>query len=401
MAINIEYSVPVETSGQIAYDAGRGIFEQKEDAFNLQQEALDQRGSQFDRNLNYQQQLAMLKNQQFQQQQYQQDSQFNQQMQSRAYESDADRQFRLMQMGIQNQAGIAGEGRAEDRAIRGEDRQQERALSGELRAEQRGMQKQQYTKALAAAGAIEQTKNLRPEQRQQAVDQWIKQYGGMPEFDGQFPFQSTLKENINNVPVGEAVTAMVEELSIGGIQATKADAMLFVNKDGSPVYEDPKELSQAKIQFMQSKWMKQKTDDDIAIRQATLQATKDNNALNAEILRENNADKIKLAVNEALETAEKERQAKATALQSKAQDISWKFRGTKDRDDKLPTPEEVAAEEEAYLLHRAPSGSVRGKPIKINSQAEYEAAPPGSWIFFEPNVSPMNPEGGLARKPGY
>ena len=327
MGIAINYAVPVPTAGQIAYQGGRGLFEQERDKFLLGEEQFDerlyqdesqfarnlyqqgsqfdqslaQRGSQFDRNLaqqgsqfdqslaqkgsqfdqrlSYDQNLALLKDRQLQENQDWQSGERALEREAQGYDRQQSRYFDLAKMGLQNRANIAGENRAN-----------ERLLSKESRQKQQQLQDQRYTRALAAADSIESDNRLNPAQRQQAIDQWDAQYGEMSQFDHQFPFQSSLAANTNRPDYGAMAADIKAQLGVYG----EEDIGLFLRTgdDGKPVaiYEDPVLQSEAirdhvfkrqdgerRDEMLEQADAKAVQDQRFKMKQAQFQAEKDLN----------------------------------------------------------------------------------------------------------------------------
>ena len=200
MGIRVNYSVPMATSGPIALAAGRGLFEQKQDVFNegarqfdegqaLAEAKMAQQESQFGRDLQYQQELALLKNRQFEDQQAQRAYQFDTGIQATGYQREMDRRNRLQAMGYGEMFQQAGEKRADVRDIAGEERADERMISSEGRQQQRRDAEKQWLTANKDAELILK-KGLRPEQLEQVAKQWEQRNGR------DFPYQGAMQERM-------------------------------------------------------------------------------------------------------------------------------------------------------------------------------------------------------------
>ena len=200
MAIRVVYQPSVATGGAVSLAAGRGLFEQKQDVFNeearrfdegqdLAEARLAQQESQFGRNLQYQQELALLRNRQFEDQQAQQAYQFGATQQASAYQNEMNRRNRLQQMGYGEMFQRGREERADTRAIAGEERADERNISSETRQQQRRDAEKQWLTANKDAELILK-KNLRPEQLEQVAKQWEQRNGR------DFPYQGAMQERM-------------------------------------------------------------------------------------------------------------------------------------------------------------------------------------------------------------
>lgn len=200
MAIRVNYTVPMQTAGPIAYAAGRGLFEQKQDQFNEERRRFDEQQagleSRFARNLQYQQELAMLKDRQFQDQQAQQAYRFDTGLQATAYQREMDRRNRLQQLGYGEMFQRGREERADVRDIAGEKRADERQLSSETRQQQRREAEKQWLTANRDAELMLK-KGLKPEQLEQAAAQWEQRNGR------DFPYQGAMQERMGE---GEGVS---------------------------------------------------------------------------------------------------------------------------------------------------------------------------------------------------
>ena len=198
MPITVRYDPSYVTGGQLAHDAGQGQFLQKQAQFDYQRmdtdrkfglaedqlgeqsrqfdESLAQGGSQFDRNLGFQQDSARL-----------QDSQFGRNLTQNAYEASQNRSQRGYEFGAQlqqRQAEVAGQGRAREEAFR----QRERS---DLRGIQQQKEQQRFGLGLQAAQNLQaaiQKGDLTVQQAEQAKGQWVQQYGSDAGFSQEFPF---------------------------------------------------------------------------------------------------------------------------------------------------------------------------------------------------------------------
>ena len=193
MAIRVRYDVPVATAGAVSLAAGRGLFDQKQDIFNEEARRFDEQQegveSRFARNLQYQQELAMLKDRQFQDQQAQQAYRFDAGLQATAYEREMDRRSRMQQLGYGEMFQRGREERADVRDIAGEKRQEERLLSSEGRQQQRRDAERQWMTANKDAEMILK-KGLKPEALAQVAKQWEQRNGR------EFPYQGAMQERM-------------------------------------------------------------------------------------------------------------------------------------------------------------------------------------------------------------
>ncbi|RKZ91340.1 MAG: hypothetical protein DRQ40_09990, partial [Gammaproteobacteria bacterium] len=210
MGIVIQHQVPVATAGGIAYEAGLGEFQKEADKFYEGQRQFDEQmaqreaqmaqqqeqfrwkmaqdQNQFGRNMGYRYDLANMQNEQQ-----------NRRMGESAYQFDAGLQDRGLDRMARYQ--IADE----RNQLAGKEIEQRgaSALSRETRADQRLMQTQMSRTGLAAAANINKHQFRSEEQKQQAVDQWVQQYGDY--FDGQFPYATPYQSNANHTGYGTAI----------------------------------------------------------------------------------------------------------------------------------------------------------------------------------------------------
>jgi len=210
MPINIQYIPDTAATGQIAYDAGRGLFLQNQDRFNLEQQKfgldlnrLNVNQDQYDRSLQEQQRqydtsqgLAERKfsesqrefNSSFgeQQRQFDQGLQFKAQL---AALQDYQQQRKLGQQQSQfdDQLQFSRQKQAAEQARQ----QQLQAIQQrkDLQAVRQQKESRLYNQGLTAAQKVsDYLGKLNPDQQQQVIGQWMDQYGTL--FGGQFPFQS-------------------------------------------------------------------------------------------------------------------------------------------------------------------------------------------------------------------
>lgn len=177
MPINVAYNPDFVLGGQVAHEAGKGQFLQKQDQFKYQRLDADRRAElaeahfeegqdQFQEQLGYRYYASRLQNQQFQQQ-----------LGQRAYQHDANRELQRerdqQQSDRQSEAIQAGQVMAGRRDLSGIRRQQEN---------------RQYGLAIQEFSRLEQARtDLTPEQYQQAKGQWVKKHGNHPVFAGEYP----------------------------------------------------------------------------------------------------------------------------------------------------------------------------------------------------------------------
>ena len=165
MAIRVQYQVPVATGGEIAYQGGRGLFEQERDKYDegvrqfdeqqgLAEQRLAQQESQYGRTLNYQQELAMLKDRQLQDQMAPRGYQFERGIQATAYDRQQGRMADLQRLGMGEQFRMAGEERADTRRQAQEGRQEGRQLTQERRQRARQLEDRAWEQGEREAQAI-------------------------------------------------------------------------------------------------------------------------------------------------------------------------------------------------------------------------------------------------------
>jgi len=201
MAINVQYQPSFVDGGELARDAGRGRFLQDQAKFDYQRidtdrqfalredqfgesqrqfdETIDQRGSQFDRNLGYQVDSRTIQDRQVQQRLNQQEYQFDRQ------QGQQDRQFAAGQE--------ANERRAVERQQALESAQQFSSIEAEnasIRGIRQRQEDRQYSLALQDFSRIEDANakgKLKPAEYDQAKRQFVAKHGRVPAIGGEYP----------------------------------------------------------------------------------------------------------------------------------------------------------------------------------------------------------------------
>ncbi len=244
MAINIQHQVPVSTAGQIAYGAGLGEFQKEADAFYegqrqfdeqmaIKQQQMQQQENQFTRNMGYQRDLAMLRDDQLNRKLGQNDYQYDMGLQSR----EADRALRYQMGDERNQ-------------LLGQEMEQRGQLSmnREQRGDMRRMQTQMSQTGMAAAANIEKTQFRNKEQKQQAIDQWVEQFGQY--FNDQYPMQSTMDSHKNSLDYGAAVQQFTEGFGSEELGKRFASMVFGPGENDEPeLLVPPEDLPRYKMDF--------------------------------------------------------------------------------------------------------------------------------------------------------
>ena len=188
MPINITYNPSYATSGAISNAAGRGEFLQKEDKFNFEQDkfsqSLAENQRQYDQSLALNVGKTQLQNRQFNQSLNQRGNQFDRTLDQRGY---------LAERGFENEA--SRENRLWDQGDRGldlqEDAMKQRAAL-DKRREFAGVKAAEDKRTFAMGNQEwnrlqEWRATAKPEEYDQAAQQWLDKYGGSAGFDGQLP----------------------------------------------------------------------------------------------------------------------------------------------------------------------------------------------------------------------
>lgn len=379
MPISVKYGVPIQTAGQIAFAGGKGIFAQERDRYQLQQDALTQKESQFTRDLEYQKDLALLKDRQFQDQQEAANYRFERGIQATQYDRYQGRLADMQRMGMGEQFRIAGEGRADTRMQAQEVRRDKRLISQEGRQRETREEEQKYLLANKSAEKItEWAKNVSPEQAEQVVKQWEQQYGR------DFPFQSEYDSQRTRMDYGTASAQIREQL---GGDATDGDVSGFIRQDENgnavPLYDDP---------IMQAEAIRQEREN--IFQREYKQNTLNFNAGKQNWLEEQNVAERDLKEmverNSRLESALDEQRKEEVKRYDDRQKVRKSLIGKKDADGEWmsdPQKEAWMAEYDKIvgqdsLPGQAGPGSSMNNPIIVNSleHAKSLKLSKGTWV---------------------